>query len=74
MRSARWKRFWVTFIAIWALTAVLSAPISPVSATASPKVSNRTYATYSGIQYHVYANNIDYSKPVGAVYYLDGDY
>ena len=25
-------------------------------------------------QYHVYANGIDWSKPVGVVFYIDGDY
>lgn len=35
----------------------------------------RSYSTFgNGSQYHVYANGIDWSKPVGVVYYLDGDY
>lgn len=38
-----------------------------------------TYLSYTSpagttSQYHVYANNLDYSKPVGVVFYFDGDY
>ncbi|MGZ2399005.1 S-layer homology domain-containing protein [Rothia sp. 110740021-2] len=38
-----------------------------------------TYQSYTSpagttSQYHVYANNLDYSKPVGVVFYFDGDY
>lgn len=32
------------------------------------------YQQYGGSNYHVYANNIDWNRPVGVVYYLDGDY
>ena len=41
--------------------------------------SNQTFLSYTSpagttSQYHVYANNLDYSKPVGVVFYFDGDY
>ena len=42
-------------------------------------MSSATYQSYTSpvgttSQYHVYANNLDYSKPVGVVFYFDGDY
>ena len=42
-------------------------------------MNSATYQSYTSpagttSQYHVYANNLDYSKPVGVVFYFDGDY
>ena len=42
-------------------------------------ITSGTYRSYTSAagttaQYHVYANNLDYSKPVGVVFYFDGDY
>ena len=42
-------------------------------------MSSATYQSYTSpagttSQYHVCANNLDYSKPVGVVFYFDGDY
>lgn len=50
--------------------------------TTGPRARTMNSATYQSYtspagttsQYHVYANNLDYSKPVGVVFYFDGDY
>ena len=41
--------------------------------------SNQTFLSYTSpagttSQYHVYADGVDFSKPVGVVFYFDGDY
>ena len=41
--------------------------------------TNRTFLSYTSpagttSQYHVYAEGVDFSKPVGVVFYFDGDY
>lgn len=42
--------------------------------TVSAAAVTGTYRSYGASQYHVYADGIDWSRPVGVVYYLDGDY
>ena len=66
---------------IAALTA-LAVPALSGSTTAPPvqaEVQSGTSLTYTSpqnvsSQYHVYADNIDWSQPVGVVFYFDGDY
>ena len=41
--------------------------------------TNQTFLSYTSpagttSQYHVYAEGVDFSKPVGVVFYFDGDY
>jgi len=50
-----------------------------LTAPAHATVASGTYRSYTApnglnSQYHVYANGIDWSKPVGVVFYIDGDY
>ncbi|MDY3049969.1 MAG: hypothetical protein SOR40_09425 [Rothia sp. (in: high G+C Gram-positive bacteria)] len=58
---------------------LLASSLLAVSATESAAyVSSAQFANYTTLgttsQYHVYAEGIDWSKPVGVVFYLDGDY
>lgn len=58
---------------------LLTASLVSVSPAANAYTTTGTYRGYTASsgassQYHVYANNIDWSKPVGVVFYLDGDY
>lgn len=57
--------------------------LKKADATTSPADARQITATRTGLtftygsrssRYHVIANGIDWSKPVGAVFYLDGDY
>ena len=72
---SRLKKVTTVFVTTGLAVSALSlAPISEAQAV----TTNRTFATFSAYgassQYHVYANNIDWSRTVGAVFYLDGDY
>lgn len=49
-----------------------SATIS--STPAEAYTTTGQFRPYGNSQYHVYANGIDWSQPVGVVFYLDGDY
>lgn len=60
----------LTLAATFATGAVITVPVSSAEAS----TTSGTFRSYNGSQYHVYANGIDWSKPVGVVYYLDGDY
>ncbi|MDO4917185.1 MAG: hypothetical protein Q3974_06150 [Rothia sp. (in: high G+C Gram-positive bacteria)] len=51
-----------------ALTATLTA------APAQAYTTTGTFRNYGVSQYHVYSNGIDWSQPVGVIFYLDGDY
>lgn len=59
-------------------TAIAAATMLPLAPAANAVATNTTFATYSNgttsSQYHIIANNIDWSKPVGAVFFMDGDY
>lgn len=52
---------------------------STLTVPAQATVASGTYLDYTApnglsSQYHVYANGIDWTKPVGVVFYFDGDY
>ncbi|MDO4898024.1 MAG: hypothetical protein Q3965_01840 [Rothia sp. (in: high G+C Gram-positive bacteria)] len=65
------------FAAVTALAAVAASSALAV-APAHAEVENSSFASYTanGVtsQYHVISNNIDWSQPVGVVFYFDGDY
>lgn len=58
---------------------LLAASLSGVAATsAHAEAASVQFADYTALgttsQYHVYAEGIDWSQPVGVVFFLDGDY
>lgn len=59
-------------------TAIAAATLLPAGPAANATIANKTFQSYTSgsitSQYHIYANNIDWSKPVGAVFFFDGDY
>lgn len=59
-------------------TAIAAASLLPAGPAAHAVTTNKTFQNYTSgsvtSQYHIYANNIDWSKPVGAVFFFDGDY
>lgn len=62
-----------------ALISALAAVGLTVPAHGAPPLKTGTKLTFTdsrGVQsyYHMYADGIDWSKPVGVLYYLDGDY
>lgn len=67
------KKF-VSATAVAAVAASSTLVVSPAQAA----VSNSSFTSYTAngmtSQYHVIANGIDWSQPVGVVFYLDGDY
>lgn len=60
------------------LTAMLLGGALATAAPAQAEVASQTFSSFTAegatSQYHVYADGIDWSKPVGVVYYFDGDY
>lgn len=61
-----------------ALAAVAASSVL-VATPAEAVVANSSFSSYTAAngttsRYHVIANNIDWSQPVGVVFYLDGDY
>lgn len=58
----------LALVAGTALTATLTATPAQAYTTTG------TFRNYGASQYHVYANGIDWSQPVGVIFYLDGDY
>ncbi|MEX3611401.1 hypothetical protein VVR12_10165 [Rothia sp. LK2588] len=85
MKHAAPKTPWVktkAFKAGYAATlagAVLAVSSITATTPASALAGNETYASYTasnGVtsQYHVIANNIDWTKPVGVVFFMDGDH
>ena len=56
-------------------TLIGSAMVVPAQAGVQSG-TNLTYTSPQNVssQYHVYADNIDWSQPVGVVFYFDGDY
>ncbi|MEU7992418.1 hypothetical protein [Rothia amarae] len=59
-----------------ALALVAGSAFSATISTAPAEAYTTTgqFRPYGNSQYHVYANGIDWSQPVGVVFYLDGDY
>lgn len=59
-------------------TALATVTLLPAGPAANAATSNKTFQSYTSgsvtSQYYIYANNIDWSKPVGAVFFFDGDY
>lgn len=74
MKNLSWKKFLTGSLAsgIIASSLLATAPADAQTSTGT----FRLYTSPAGVssQYHVYANNIDWSKPVGVVFYFDGDY
>lgn len=61
------------------LSAALSAPlVAPAAQAAGARARTAFWKSYTrnGLRsyYHVYADGINWSKPVGALYYFDGDH
>ena len=68
-------------VRVGALAAITIPAIigSTLTVPAQAAVASGTYRSYTApnglsSQYHVYANGIDWSQPVGVVFYVDGDY
>ena len=75
MKNLSWKKFLTGSLA----SATIAASLFSAAPAANASTSNgsfRGYTSSAGVssQYHVYANNIDWSLPVGIIFYLDGDY
>ncbi len=73
MSTKKMRTAALTALAVPALIgSVMAAPVQAEVQSGT----NLTYTSPQNVssQYHVYADNIDWSQPVGVVFYFDGDY